>query len=422
MISRVSETVKGSAPGIWDRLLFFLLFSGPPKLRLRDPSASLDAVVDWVVILHLTIWVIAGLWIVNKLWFSKPPVAFNPSVLEKLSLVLVCCLSVSMLFSEGPGLTAFKIYQLLVTMVFVSVFRRIYGVQACLEGILFGSALLCACDIVAALVAPEMVFGQSEFGSLRFRGDLIAQTGVVGALALTLLLSSQRKRRPFVLMGGIAVASSVLLFSLMRTAYVAFIAFLLLALWKVPNIQLLRRVARWGVLVLSLAMVGGVMAHLEEYRPAESIWTLSDRLGLWAYLIDTMWTKSPWFGLGYFSASRIYGPEYNVDLGTAHSVFVEVLAGGGIISFAALIALFFLLNAYGFRLLFPVPSPICFMAVGLLLVTQFFLFVGSELEAEPAGFAFWTLVAIIPVLGRGTSSKRDFVTSASQDLQPSGAA
>lgn len=381
-----------------DNVLFFALFSGPPKFRLRDPNASLESVIDWVVILHIVVWTLAGLWIVNKLWLSKTRVEFRPSPLEKLSLLLVCCLSVSILFSEGPALTAFKVYQLLVTILFASVFMRCYGIKACLEGIFLGSAVLCAADAVAALVAPSMVFGLGEFGSLRFRGDLIAQTGVVGTLALVLLLSSDRKRSPLAVTAGIALFGSVLLFSLMRTSYLAFVAFLLLAIWKAPEIKLLRRVARWGVLVLPLVMVGGALAQLEEYRAAESIWTLSDRVGLWAYLVDTMWTKSPWFGLGYFSASRIYGPEYNELLGTAHSVFIEILSGGGIVSFAIFLLVWVLLLFYAFRLLRGRLTPTSFAVIGLLVVTSSFVFIGGELEADPAALTFWILVASVPLL------------------------
>jgi O-Antigen ligase len=399
-------TTGHSKPVIWDKILFFLLFSGPPKFRFRDPNDSLDSVIDWVACLHIVVWAIAGLWVVNKQWLSKMRVEFRPSSLEKLSLLLVWCLSVSILFSAGPALTAFKVYQLLVTILFASIFARRYGVKACLDGILVGSAILCAADAAATLVAPNLVFGETEFGSLRFRGDLIAQTGVVGTLALVLLLCSDRKWSPLVVTGGITLFGSVLLFSLMRTSYLAFVVFLLLAMWKAPEIKLLRRVAHWAVLVVPLAVVGGALAHLEEYRPAESIWSLSDRVGLWAYLVDAMWTKSPWFGLGYFSASRLYGPEFNEGLGTAHSVFIEVLCGGGIVSFAILLLVWCFLLFYVLQLLRGPVTPTSFAVIGLLLVASAFLFIGSELEADPAGFVFWILVASAPLLIQQHSKKK----------------
>jgi O-antigen ligase len=422
MSAKIGRT-NNSEPTIFDSLLFFLLFSGPPKFRLRDPNASLDGVIDWVVLLHIVVWALAGLWIVNRVWLSKTRVGFKPSSLEKLSLLLVCCLSVSILFSEGPALTAFKVYQLLVTILFASVFVRRHGIRACLEGILVGSAILCAADVVAALTAPSMVFGETEFGSRRFTGELIAQTGVVGTLALVLLLSTDRKRSRLAVATGIALFGSVLLFSLMRTSYLAFVAFLLLALWKAPEIKLLKRVARGAFLVLPLAVVGGALAQLEEYRSAESVWTLSDRVGLWAYLVDTMWNKSPWFGLGYFSASRIYGQEYAQLLGAAHSVFVEVLSGGGLVSFAVFLLLWCFLLFYVFRLLREPLTATSFAVIGLLVVTCLFVFIGSELEAGPAGFTFWIIVPSVPLLcqqraGAEPGSCSQFAMSAGRATLP----
>jgi O-antigen ligase len=169
----------------------------------------------------------------------------------------------------------------------------------------------------------------------------------------------------------------------------------------------LKRAARIALFVIPVAVLGGALAHLEEYRAAESIWTLSDRLGLWTYLVDAMWTKSPLFGLGYFSASRLYGPEYNEGLGTAHSVFVEVLSGGGLVSFAVFVLVWVALLFYAVRLLRSPLTSTSFTTLGLLLVTSSFVFIGSELEADPAGFTLWTLVASIPLLSQQVSRSRD---------------
>lgn len=404
--SRPSTRSVAATPTIVDNVMFFLLFSGPPKFRIRDINDSLDSIVDWVVLLHVAVWSFAGLWIVTKLWFSKTKIELNFSMPEKLGLWLVASLSVSAFFSDGPALTGFKVYQLLVTILFASLFVRLFGMRACLDRIFACCAILCLADAVAAFVAPSMVMGESEFGAMRFRGDLIASTGVVSVLGLVLLLSNDRKRSPLQVWGGVALFGSVLILSLMRTSYVAFLAFLLVALWKAPEMKLLKRVTRWALVVLPLAAAGGALAQLEEYRAAESIWTLSDRVGLWAYLIDTMWTKSPWFGLGYFSASRVYGPQFNEDLGTAHSVFVEVFAGGGLVSFSIFLLLWCILILYAWRLMRGKMTPLTFAAVGLLVVTTSLVFVGSELEADAAGFTLWVLVASIPALARQHSRAR----------------
>jgi hypothetical protein len=390
-----------SPPSLTDRIMFFLLFSGPPKFRVRDAMDSLDNVIDWVVLLQILVWLLAGLWIANKLWFSKPRVKLTFSSLEKISLWLVACLTISLLFSEAPGLTAFKIYQLLVTILFASLFVRLHGIQATLNCVFFASAVLCIADVIALLAAPDMVLGETEFGSIRFTGALIADTGVVGTLALVLLLCSNRKRSRAMVAAGIALFGSVFVFSLMRTSYLAFLVFLLLAIWKAPEIRLLQRIARWALFILPLTVIGGALSRLEEYRSAETLWSLSDRLGLWTYLIDMMWTKSPWFGLGYFAASRIYGPEYNKELGTAHSVFVEVLAGGGVVSFTVFIVLWIAILVYALRVLRSAPmTPTSFAVISLFVVTTSFVLIGSELESDPAALTLWVIVISLPMLAQ----------------------
>ncbi|MBV9340928.1 MAG: hypothetical protein JO159_08575 [Acidobacteria bacterium] len=395
-----SQSLPESRPmtNVIDRILLFALFSGPPKLRLRDPNASLEGVIDWVVLLHLVIWIVAGAWTMKRLGNLRNGVGFRFSKPEKIAILLVLFLAMSAFCADAPGLTAFKVYQLLVTILFSAVFVRTNGYRAAFNAIFYCSVMLCAADLVAAALAPEMVFGQSEFGSLRFRGDLIAQTGVVGVLGLVLLLTRERKSSRVRTTLAMALFGSITIFSLMRTAYLALMGFWLLALWKGPNIGILRRFARAALIAVPIATLAGAFSHLEEYRAAETLWTLSDRVGLWSYLIGMMWAKSPWFGLGYFSASRIYGPEYNYALGNAHSVFVEVFTGGGLLGLSALVAVWGLLFYYSLRLLKQPMTADAFTAVSLLLVTLFFVLIGGELESDPTGFTLWIVASTLPFL------------------------
>src|SRR5436309_11961367 len=101
-----------------------------------------------------------------------------------------------------------------------------------------------------------------------------------------------------------------------------------------------------------LSYVCGRIPSLRQYRNTETISTLGDRVRLWRYLTAVTLEQSPWFGLGYYSASRIHGPEYNPGLGTAHSMFFEVLSGGGVVSFALFLALCATLSVYAVRLLY----------------------------------------------------------------------
>src|SRR6185437_1007061 len=117
---------------------------------------------------------------------------------------------------------------------------------ATFKAIFTSSAILCMADVLAVFIAPAMVFGESEFGASRFTGSLIADTGIVGVLALVLFLVNDHKRSSLKTVVGLMLFGAVTLFSLMRTSYLAVLAFLLLALWKAPEIKLLKRIARWA--------------------------------------------------------------------------------------------------------------------------------------------------------------------------------
>src|SRR6202035_1798144 len=105
-----------------------------------------------------------------------------------------------------------------------------------------------------------------------------------------------------------------------------------------------------GALALTVYACGW-LPSLSQYRRPEDIANLGDRLGLWRYLSNITLTQSPWLGLGYYSASRVYGPQYNLGLGNAHSMFFEILLGGGVLSFALFLALCIMLSMYAACLL-----------------------------------------------------------------------
>jgi hypothetical protein len=408
-----------SAPPFGSRILFFLLLSGPPKFRLRTPSASLDYAVDWVIVIQVVVWTIAGCWVLYNIagWsFGNPAKPTRLSKLDLLSILLFVLLSISVAFSEAPALSAFKVYQLVVTFAFVTLFARKFGIHELLNTLFFGCAILSIADIVAAFVMPDLVFVVSEFGSLRFRGDLLAQTGEVSVVGLFLLLTikSDLPKPKFafwaVTLGG------VLVFSLARTSYLALFIVVVLAALRRPPIPVLRKVVILLLMTLPLVF-GALVSALNTQRQAEDIWTLSDRVGLWSYLIDATVTRGPWLGLGYFAASRIYGPEYNPDLGTAHSAFVEVYAGGGLVSFAVFLCIWILLAAGIGKLYLSRPGRIGFALVALFCAALFLNAMGGELEADTAGFAFWCAVAALPLLRNRSGPEPALAT---KGLRPAG--
>jgi len=275
---------------------------------------------------------------------------------------------------------------------FVTLFGRKFGVEDLFSNLFWACAILAAIDVVAAAVMPDLVFVESELGDMRFRGDLIAQTGIVSLIGLCLLLTIKSELPKFKFTFWLVLLGGVLVTSLMRTSYVALLAVLFLAAIRRPAIPFLRRLITLAFLAVPF-MANALLTALDSRRQVEDIWTLSDRLGLWSYLIDTVTSQGPWLGLGYFAASRVYAPEYNPGLGTAHSAFIEIYVGGGLVSFAIFICIWAVMAVEIWRIYLGRPDKLGFTFVALFCAAFFLNAIGGELQADPAGFCFWAIVA-----------------------------
>jgi hypothetical protein len=393
----LDDAPRLSSPSLTYRVLFFLLLSGPPKLRLRDPTESLAYTLDWAILLQVIVWGVAGcLLFLDTSYKSRAEIADQPrlSSLQTLSIILIGLLGLSVFFSAAPGLSAFKVYQLGVTIAFVLRFTTRFGIKETLNNLFLGCGILTLADIAAAFLMPELVFVESELGSVRFRGDLIAQTSCVSIIGLILLLTikSDWPRKKFIFWA--VTFGGVLVFSLARTSYIIFLIFLMLALVRRPAISVLRKISTLVLFILPF-VASSLIEALNAERKVEDLLTLSGRVGLWAHLIEVTVDKGPWFGLGYFSASRIYGPEFNPDLGTAHSAFLEVYVGGGLVSLVIFLLIWAVLGWKVLKLYLSRPGKTGFAIVGLYTAALFLNGIGGELQAEAAGFCFWCVVAAV---------------------------
>lgn len=383
-------------------VLLLLMLSGPPRMRIRDPEASLRGDVDWVVVIHLLVWGLGGLWVLLQMTrrFLGGRPLLRLRLPQILGLTMVVCLGASVWESSAPALTAFKVYQMLVSLLFTQIFVEEFGARNTLKTIFLGLTLLCIALVLCALVAPDVVWTGSDFNPdpSRLRGDLIASTGVVSTLAIILLLIGVRKIwRPLPLL-LLAMFLSLLVLSLMRTAYIVTLVFFLLVFLKRRAARAPRQFA-YALCVCVLALyVGGRLPRLSQYRDPQNISDLDDRMGLWRYLTTVTLSHSPWLGLGYYSASRVYGPQYNPGLGVAHSMFVEVLAGGGVPSFALLTALCITLSIYTLRLLSKTRDRLSFAAASLFIACLLFGFMGDEIDAGPVAIGFWYSASVLPWL------------------------
>jgi O-antigen ligase len=230
------------------------------------------------------------------------------------------------------------------------------------------------------------------------KGDLIAPTGPVSALAIILLLTGVRKIwrvRPLALL---SLFLALLVFSLMRTAYLVIIGFFVLVLIKRPNAKSLKQFACLAS-ALALALYAyQCLPSLSQYRQPQDVANLGDRIGLWSYLSNITVTQSPWLGLGYYSASRVYGPQYNPGLGSAHSMFFEILIGGGVLTFALFMALCIMLSVYAAYLLYRNRDRLSFAVATLFFASIIFGSMGDEIDSGPVAMCFWYSASALPLL------------------------
>jgi len=404
-----SQSERGRKPRLVYRqatvgttFLFLLIFSGPPKFRIRDPEASLRGDMDWVVILHILVWGLAGAWVLCEV--AKPGrvtrILKRLSLPQKLGLTIIFCLAVSAVISNAPVFSLFKIYQMAVTLLFMQLFVQRFGHKSCLRQIFWGTALLCGVIAICAFLAPDVVWIASDFNPdpSRLKGDLIAPTGAVSTFAIILLLTGVRKIWRVVPLSLLGLFLGLLAFSLMRTAYLVILGFFVLVVIKRPNAKSLKGLAYLAGAAAVTLYAYHWLPNLSNYRRPEDMANLGDRAGLWSYLSNITLTQSPWLGLGYYSASRIYGPQYNPGLGNAHSMFFEFLVGGGVLSLALFLTLCVTLCVYGAYLLYKNNDRFTFAVISLFFATLIFGSMGDAIESGPVAICFWYSASALPLL------------------------
>ncbi|MGA8812247.1 MAG: O-antigen ligase family protein [Candidatus Sulfotelmatobacter sp.] len=386
-------------PSLTSSVLFVLLFSGPPKFRERDTAASLRGDIDAVVILHVLVSIATVLWVFYQMRFyfqprSKPIGVWLP---QKLGLALVAALGLSAFVSVSPALTAFMVWKIFGSLIFTMAFVGRYGVDACLKKLFQASAVICIAIPFVLLINSDLVLVTTETGALRLRGDYFVGTETVAVLCLVLLFSGVQKLSKVTYGFLTVLCLGLLVASLSRTAGVILFVVSLLAVFKrLPSKAFARLATVMGAFVASAGALN-IGSFLEKYRDPESVFTLSDRTGLWAYLSRVTLAKSPFIGLGYYAASRVYAVNYNSGLGTAHSMFFEAFVGGGLIGITILVALCVVMSVYAVRTFFRGNTNLSFLLSTLFLVCLMFGAVGPNIDSGPIAITFWSLAAILPL-------------------------
>jgi hypothetical protein len=78
---------------------------------------------------------------------------------------MILVLAASSWVSDAPALTAFKVYQMLVSLLFAQTFVARFGAWTSLNAMLWGNALLCAVIAFCAFFIPDEVGTFSEFNA-----------------------------------------------------------------------------------------------------------------------------------------------------------------------------------------------------------------------------------------------------------------
>ncbi len=394
---------RDEVPTVASTLLFLLVLTGPPRLRFRDPLASIRGDVDAVVVFHIIVWVLAGIWVFHQLSRNHSHVEARTrlGLPQRVGILFLFCLALSALVSESPLLTLFIVYQMGVMLFLGFFFVRRYGPRACLVRLFWGYTILLVSSGILALAAPAAAFQALPSGGLQLRVDWITLgVGQVAALAIILLLTIALPipRVFYPILFALYVA--ILVLSYTRSAYLCLFAFVVLALVKRTKSVAPRRFALLLLAAVALLLPTDLLPRIGMLivRETETLGNLTGRTGLWAYLTDITLTRSPWIGLGYYTAARVYGVQYSTWSGTAHSAFMDVFVGGGLLSIALFILLWSVLLLLAISLLLRTRDRYAFAACSLLLSLLVVSQVGEGINPGPFGFTFWCLAAILPQL------------------------
>jgi O-antigen ligase len=318
-------------------------------------------------------------------------------------MLFIAALSLSIWQSPGILLTAFTLGQFAVMLGFIWVFTHRYGTSACLRHQFMAVTVLTLATFALVFVSPGLVTDETlAFGS-RIRGDYITDASSVAVMGLVFCLSGVPSLRRPIFWGAFFLFSALLVASRTRSAYVAFSVFLAIGFIRGKRLPVRKLVLPLAALALSLLLWDALSSSVDYLvRDRQSIETMSDRIPLWEHLTKVVMREAPITGLGYYAASRIVATEFNPGLGNAHSVFFEVLVGGGVLGAVLYLLLCASLIWFAVNLLrIASGQPDAFVLCGLLCVT---LLIGiatpAALQPGPLGFAFWSLTALLPELWR----------------------
>jgi O-antigen ligase len=382
-------------------LLLLLLFTGPPKFRVRSADAAASGDVDFAAMIQLAVWVLAALFTAYQLYRNREHLHFT--TLHKLGLLVIGTMALSTVASMSPELTAFKTAQVATAFAFCWLYVVRFGTHKFFHGVMIGSLFLCGAVVALWFVDPSMVVLYEASGQARLRGQAVYEVAHPAVFGLILLLTGAHKLpRGLRLLSAILFGSALLL-SVDRIDWLAFAVVVGIAVTLQVDIP----GHKWAKMVVWLSPVGAVLllSFLTRMRELDSLYTDSARLGLWAYIIGSALDASPWIGTGFISGSRLLGMEYSSTLASGHSIFVDALSGCGLLGLSALLALVIVMVKTSVGILRRTCDGLSFTAAVITIALLIISLVGAEIEATPFGVLFWGLLTALPASRDAVSTK-----------------
>ena len=374
-------------------VLLFLLFTGPPKFRVREADAAANGDLDLATLMQLTVGLAVGLFTLYQYIARRKQC--HMTKLHWLAVGVIGTMAVSAINSLSPSLTAFKALQVAIAFMFCRLFIQLFSVERFLHVIMIGCLFLCAAVMVMWFFDPSSVVLIESTGEARLRGQAIYEVAHPALFGMVLLLSGVHTLSKTAQWVAAFLFGLALLFSVDRIDWLAFAVVIGLAAWLRPDISG-RRLAR-ALVWLSPFVAMALLSFLSSRRDLDSMFADSERFGLWAFLIANTLSTSPWIGTGFIAGSRLTGLEYSTPLPSGHSIFIDAFSGCGFIGLGALVILTLALWTSTIRLVRTNKHRAPFAVASLMLCLLLLSVVGAEIEATPFGVLFWGLVSALAV-------------------------
>jgi O-antigen ligase len=417
------------------RLPIFWLFFGPPAFRVlgeRGAEASLDGSFDIWNIIRVTWWLVFGIIAVLEIYRFR---AKLPDFIHRLGLlpwwvgIWLMTLFASTLLSPAPLFTLANAAMMAILVLAsldlgLKLYSGVIDPRRALK-ICFGfSLVLLLIFLLTLLIAPNMVGGSRRFG-LRARGGTVADSALLSQVVFftgIYLAYLSRGLAVGFYRFVILISPVFLLLAQTRAMYVGFFFGCAIFVWQWTFALRNRQQAVFlAMLFLSISGVMGialydsfsrnshVFASVGDYlvRDRGSLQTFSARDGVALALLNAVISQP--LGLGYAAGPRAFlfnahDVPWAAEMGNAHNMYLEVLAGSGVVGGAAWLALLLWLLIWVWRVRSKeaIPIRILFLVVLIGGLTES----SGALPFYQHSSLLWILAAFIAALPHAVPVQR----------------